>query len=600
MATPQQDDRVEYSSKDLKPSTLLMQDLVRAHNTFLLLHGASLSSLLARGRRSRFTAQLTRYWDLFLATWNVSLHGNPARSIFGGINIAASGELGVGVGEEERGSGEREVLEGLVGRIDGLQDVVVSRFGAGDESGENGEWLATGRDPGHEDGLIFAGTGALSRRSLRDLTHWMEDMYTWGENAYGVIESATSTRTKKNFPRDAEEPSPKPGTPGPKGDEVDAKDDGGKPPEGVPGQDAPSPPEHTASPTPQTSATEDPDGKMDKFVNILKLGYGTYWSLGTSSPSESSTPPPEASKPARKLTKRQPGAEMAGNNAEDTAGNFLIGLKGAVEEYPPSDSSSNEPDPEVSRDDRTVLRAVHVELAAARLDSAPVADHASSKDQQPTDTPQPTTKLRVVVYANKPFLFVFLFNPDTRSLEDPTMYRSLHYQLAPLRKPLLQSTSYRPPKPDSGGPSVLDLVWDADSMGVHCAIPNIPDVPTATSWTRTEALGVHSHILNVHGATRSRPELERTAKTNRGWWIIWTRILARPPSAAAERQSALSPIREDDSAPSTPSSPSERCGSDDDDGGSSRMEDAAAGGTGRQGDLPREEGKRPRGRVEGV
>jgi len=79
-----------------------------------------------RIRRSKFVNLLGRYWDSFLSTWNVMLHGNPVVSVFGGIKLAASGELGMGVGEEDRGSGEREVLEGFVGRIEGLVDLVVS------------------------------------------------------------------------------------------------------------------------------------------------------------------------------------------------------------------------------------------------------------------------------------------------------------------------------------------------------------------------------------------------------------------------------------------------------------------------------------------
>ncbi|MBE3042302.1 DUF1712 domain-containing protein, partial [Candidatus Bathyarchaeota archaeon] len=104
---------VEYSSREVKSAALLLSDLLRAHALFLLHHGASLSSLLDGLGRRKFVSVMTRYWDLFLSTWSVALHGNPARSVFGGINVAASGELGVGVGEEERGSGEREVLEGL-------------------------------------------------------------------------------------------------------------------------------------------------------------------------------------------------------------------------------------------------------------------------------------------------------------------------------------------------------------------------------------------------------------------------------------------------------------------------------------------------------
>ena len=57
------------------------------------------------------------------------LHGNPAVEIFNGLKLAAGGELGIGVGEEDWGSGEREVLEGFIGRTEGLVDLVVARFG---------------------------------------------------------------------------------------------------------------------------------------------------------------------------------------------------------------------------------------------------------------------------------------------------------------------------------------------------------------------------------------------------------------------------------------------------------------------------------------
>ena len=120
----------EYSSREVKPAALLLRDLVRAHSIFLLHHTSSLSALFVQTKRSKFLSILGHYWDLFLSSWNVLLHGNPANDLYGGIKIAACGELGVGVGEEERGSGEREVLEGFVGRVDGLVDLVVSKFGS--------------------------------------------------------------------------------------------------------------------------------------------------------------------------------------------------------------------------------------------------------------------------------------------------------------------------------------------------------------------------------------------------------------------------------------------------------------------------------------
>ena len=160
-----------------------------------------MSALFVRIRRSKFVNLLGRYWDSFLSTWNVMLHGNPVVNVFGGIKLASSGELGIGVGEEDRGSGEREVLEGFVGRIEGLVDLVVSKFEgpkidpeeekASKESESQArilpkqQWLGTGAEPTSDDGAVFLGVGALSRKSLRDITHWMEDLYSWGSRAYG-------------------------------------------------------------------------------------------------------------------------------------------------------------------------------------------------------------------------------------------------------------------------------------------------------------------------------------------------------------------------------------------------------------------------------
>ncbi|WKT44863.1 CCZ1/INTU/HSP4, first Longin domain [Fusarium oxysporum f. sp. vasinfectum] len=182
------EERYEYSSREMKPASLLLRDLLRAHSIFLMHHDSSLSALFVRNKRTKFITMLSRYWDLYLSTWNVMMHGNPAR-----------------VGEEERGSGERAVLEGLVGRIEGLVDLVVSKFGdynpesppPSDPYGDPEQWLGTGREPGPDDGAIFLGTGALSRKSVRDVTHWMEDLYTWGNHAYGIIESPTSVRRAK-------------------------------------------------------------------------------------------------------------------------------------------------------------------------------------------------------------------------------------------------------------------------------------------------------------------------------------------------------------------------------------------------------------------
>ena len=128
-----------------------------------------------------------------------------------------------------------------------------------------------------------------------------------------------------------------------------------------------------------------------------------------------------------------------------------------------------------------------------------------------------------------------------------SFYRSLHCQLGPLQRPLLTSTS--PTKVserlrDAGAPTsttavdnsqpIYDLVYDPTNLTVHTTIPSIPEpgtaaaeglAPTEVPWTRIEALNVHSQILNTYVSTRRRmSELERTCKTNRGWWVVWMRL----------------------------------------------------------------------------
>ncbi|KAM0432406.1 hypothetical protein ACHAPT_004950 [Fusarium lateritium] len=563
------EERYEYSSREMKPANMLLRDLLRAHSTFLMHHDSSLSALFVRTKRTKFVTVLSRYWDLFLSTWNVGMHGNPARDIFGGINVAASGELGVGVGEEDRGSGEREVLEGLVGRIEGLVDLVVSKFGDYDPdspppdapNGDPEQWLGTGQEPSSEDGAIFLGTGALSRKSLRDVTQWMEDLYTWGDHAYGVIESPTSVRRAKRR----------------RASRTTAQELASVPPVSTEaGESSKAATEPVASDNAskdQPPARETEDGKLDKMVSYLKLGYGTYWSLPGASGGESSTKetpdagtPREESKPVQEDPLSKPSRpNLAGRTPSyEAAGHYLIGLKGEIdEEYSDPDSHSSDDGGAAEQNSRTVLRTVNVELeseALGRPEATIVRDfeHPASALTQSqvmgnmvpgydSHDLNKAKKLRVVVYVNRPFMFAFLFNLRTDSLAMDALYRSLHYQLAPLRKPLLASTRYRPDRSGgdvgsgsggggNAGNSIYDLIWDPHSLTVHSSIPNIPDTYIEPNpWSRPDALNTHLHILNLYAATRLRATaLERTEKSSRGWWIVWTRLLDRreDPSAS--------------------------------------------------------------------
>ncbi|OAA62999.1 hypothetical protein ISF_04875 [Cordyceps fumosorosea ARSEF 2679] len=621
-----QEEKYDHNTKEMKPAALVLRDLQRAHRIFLMHHDVSLSSLFLRLPRHKFVAVLSRYWDLYLSTWNVLLHGNPARDIYQGINIAASGELGVGVGEEERGSGEREVLEGLVGRTEGLVDLVVSKFGSVDDnvSESRGQaappWLGSGREPSIDDGAIFLGTGALSRKSLRDVTHWMEDLYTWGEHAYGVIESPISTR--KTRPKKANPPSditkalaadskgvsqtkptglstqssestikelktkksdpPTPNTP------VSTTDD--KPVEGAKSGGQVS--------TPQVAGAE--DGKLDKMVSYLKLGYGQYWTIpGVPGLSGSSTEQAadqdktktadqvksKAAEPA--VPKRPPTPKPS--PSQEAAGHYLIGLKGEIEEAygGDDDDGAASDESESERDARTVLRTIHAELEDNRISGV----HTGQLPHSQTDTGGATLtevqmrgsmrpganaqensksqKLRVVVYVNRPFIFVFLFRLRTDSLAWDSLYRSLHYQLSPLRRPLLTSTQYRPERPDtgrSGGASgIYDLIWNPVDLTVHTTVPNIPDHlypaddhASSLRWSRADAVNTHLHILGVYSGTRSPrvTDLERTQKTSRGWWVVWTRLVQREAGSRATTQYLPG------NSPGTSAPPSPRPGSD--------------------------------------
>lgn len=492
------------------------------------------------------------------------LHGNPARDVWGGINIAASGELGVGVGEEDRGSGERAVLEGLVGRIEGLVDLVVSKFGEygldatadGTHEDELPQWLGTGQEPGPADGAIFLGTGVLSRKSLKDVTHWMEDLYTWGEHAYGVIESPTSVRRRRRAPKgtdhkhDESQPSSsKPAAPANPGQEPNT--------------------EPNASNTDNGQGPEAEDGKLDKMVSYLKLGYGTYWSIpGTSGESPKDAPSPQA--PATEVKDAKPTLERPAMPSRTTsyeaAGHYLIGLKGDIEEGFSGGDLSSVSDVDTERNSRTVLRTLHVELESEATDrpeatiirnfvhpgsefiqSQVLGNRLPGYDSHDLNKAK---KVRVVVYVNRPFIFTFLFQLRTDSLAWDALYRSLHQQLAPLRKPLLQSTKYRPDRPASDSAAsnnIYDLIWDPKLLTVHSSMPNIPDNYLDPSpWSRLDALNTHLHILSIYSASRAdSTSLERTQKTQRGWWVVWTRLLDQ--QRRDESPGNLSTIHESDS-----------------------------------------------------
>ncbi|KAK3902033.1 hypothetical protein C8A05DRAFT_15864 [Staphylotrichum tortipilum] len=566
----------EYSSREVKPAALLLQDLLRAHALFLLHHAPSLAALFASAPRPEFAALLTRYWDLFYSTWNVLLHGNPVCSVFGGVNIAACGELGMGVGEEDRGSGEREVLEGLVGRVEGLVDLVVGRFGAAEQvdgggkgkgpvaAAEDEGWLGLGNDVGSEDGAVFLGVGALSRNSLRAVTGWMEDIYTWGGGAYGMAHTLAGTgsktkRRRRGMSRKVDGAEMSPISDG-KGEQTKGKS---KQLASQTSGDIPPAQGSSAQPDPVVSENASAEhgetaGGMDKMFSYLKLGYGTYWSLGTSSPAANSDGDQDlARKPTDEDDKR---AAAQKRLKQLNTGHFLIGPgepdtrqeEGRQEQEGPSSPGDKSP---------AKPQTVTVELEAQAGLPGVDPNHQGYGVSR-------TTNLQPIVYAHRPFIYILLFQPAATLGSIPKgehPQAGLQTQLAPLHKPLLISTAYRPKKPSLGIPAsspspseIYDLVFDSHTLTLHSTIPNIPDpvpIPDAPPpllpppppsrrpvWTRVEALNTHNQLLSMFASARDDPTaLERTCKTSRGWWLVWNRVVDPAPAAVEEEMGGSSP-----------------------------------------------------------
>lgn len=349
-----------YSSREMCPPHLLIQQLRRAHSTFLLHHDFSLESMYQRIGRPAFCTILDSYWRKFAWNWEVLLSGNPAIDMYNGIKLSAGGELGVGVGEEEWGSGEREVLEDFVSRTDGLVDLIVSRFGdpympeqekargLPGQPPKGDQWLGLDVYPRPSDGVIFSGVGGISRRSVANITQWMELIYRYGTEAYGVGEDPTSPRRRKRRRRrgragrdadgasglsdNAQATSPdrgfSPGIPRPL---VVGGTQSSQVASGSDGQGS-SFKSSESSPARSERGSDWMPFRTDTFVKYLTLGYGSSW--GPSSESPSPHPRVEALKqesPSGGDSQGDPPGDQGMTLIKKTShskdrGNFLIGL----------------------------------------------------------------------------------------------------------------------------------------------------------------------------------------------------------------------------------------------------------------------------------
>lgn len=373
------------------PPQLFIQQLRRAHSIFLLLHDFSLGDLYTRVGRTSFCLFLERFWEKFAWNWELLLTGNPIVEIYNGIKLAAGGELGIGVGEEEWGSGEREVLEDFVSRTDGLVDLVVSRFGESSEQtgdsplspkaiGET-QWLGLDTDPRPADGIIFSGLGAVSRLSLSHISHWMEWIYRYGDTAYGIGRDPNSLRRRKPRKHRGQHPDTEGGaqpstpdrshTPGIPRPLVTAAPQAT--PEVQP-KDSSEPGKGTPSPSGDPKA--EPSGfGTETVMKYLTLGYGSSWGFSTRSPSPAGGSPPTASNKPSVAAHTSPavGSQSDPRQSETQnkmLGRFVLGPRDDLDTLDDLDEGS--PEPEVSSSKpktRIVHRTLHVQMANASGDS---------------------------------------------------------------------------------------------------------------------------------------------------------------------------------------------------------------------------------------
>lgn len=671
---------VEYSSREVSPPALLLQQLLQAHSIFCLYHTPSLSDLFVRLGRDKFCNTLDRFWSRFSRTWDVLLHGNPAVDIFSSLKLASGGELGYGVGEEEWGSGERAVLEDLFRHTDGLVDVVVSRFGdatsaegrTSDTEDDTAPWMGNGNEPTASDGVIFTGVGALERRSLADISLWMQRIYTYGDYAYGVRDNPLRERRKRrrrNPPEETTAPNGSVGEHRQQNDQANLQSSPDRtretdmaaetrtghtirkerpiamgetrmlsvddarpniPPPIVSAAENSLKKASQQSGHDKTSTVESADesgttlGIPDQYMKYLTFGISTLGRSGSPRHSSISQKVPEADQRSlrppsnHQHSKTKDQALYSGDEDDapmlrhldpmpeegnqksriesqkqlERKGYFLIGLRGDLDDLDEEDAILS--DASAANDSgglRIVLRTVQVQTVpskASKTDDEYKSPELSTAD---TDAPEHPMKnfrrLRVLIYVRQPFVFCFLFENRTSSLQYTKFYKVLHLNLAPIYKPLLASTdpekaaeriessrnaasesetasissaNRSPSKPTASNP-IYHLVHDPRLLTVSTTIPNIPepgtpaaegiitaltgagDTSMRTSWTRIEAMNVHSQILNTLASVKGqKSETERTSKTNRGWWVVWVKVDPSVEEQEQEQIAAPKPI----------------------------------------------------------
>lgn len=396
---------------------LLKQQLLRANKVFLLHHSTSISDLYVKSNRRKFCSLLSGFWTPFAFKWDVLLHGNPASDVYGGIKLAAGGELGIGVGEEQWGSGEREVLEDMIRDTDGLVDLTICRYGqaaavessfpqddphAHSSSESTPVWLGTTENPQAGDGLVFSGLGCIAKNSLLSLTAWTDSIYEQGEKAYGIQSRPRVSRRRRRagLPADHHTGSQRGGSIA-TDTETEYESDNGK----TDGEISPfsagaivkdkttlakakgvaekSLENATAlaekSATDERKVTAENDPAPSAWMSYLTLGYGTAWGAkrGAVSHSSSAQPtrtgspsvsPSEVPACTDRTAANEHSSSMTDLRQVDpdpikpsSGARFLIGLQGDLDSTK-VEEHSNSAETGGKGNARLSLRTVHVEL----------------------------------------------------------------------------------------------------------------------------------------------------------------------------------------------------------------------------------------------
>ncbi len=451
-AAAEEQPKYEYSSREVSPPALLVKQLQSAQSIFLLHHGRSLEEVYTRLGRKKLCAALDRFWSKFIRTWDVLLHGCPSVDIYQGIKLAAGGELGIGVGEEEWGSGERDVLEGFVKSVDGLIEVIVSRFGD-DEYASRATLITPHDEPSSfmgsdtpispTDGVIFSGTGAVHKTSLRNFAVWMEWLHVWGEHAYGVMDNPSSAQ--RRIQRDVRSQSSRSPSGWSQRDQQARSTPGKSPKVGggrltVPsnrstksdrmqrGPGSPSAKSVSSDGGKQiaTANTAQGDGTSvigtTTLVKYLTLGYGSSWGKNSTVSSERSASRKDAQQDNQPDTGIADGKiGMPSRLPNSPGGRYLIGLTGCLDHKGDGSHTTDPSKPSLSLEDsdmdeehhgRILVRTVYVELNRGDGGSGTATPRAQSYetlDLRGYETPghqddislsheQQLAKLRVVVY----------------------------------------------------------------------------------------------------------------------------------------------------------------------------------------------------------